>query len=226
MEEVAGVESLPKLTSTQVNAATRQGVTDEHDPWKADKTSTEDACGDAIKTRRSGDLCFISDLSSALRLVDHRTVLGTLRFDDHRGIKPSDVTLTVTGRSMTSRLGRSKTIGLDRNVSSHMVYVHPCCYMSKSGWILEGWAVLKTAADCGGEYPLPSPATHCNGCLRSELRYDSVFALQNRVLHSLQVDKFPIIPRTSTTFWTPHSCPSATMSLVPREELDCLGSGQ
>ena len=74
----------------------------------------------------SGGRRVFSDLLSDLRLVDTCTVLRTLRFDDHRGMKPSDVSFN--GRSMTSRVSRSKTIGSDPNVSSRMVFVHSCCY--------------------------------------------------------------------------------------------------
>ena len=104
-------------------------------------------------------------------------------------LTPTDI--TCNGSSMTARLSRSKTKGSDRDVSSWMVCVHSCCYMSKANWILAGWVVLKTAADYGRDYLLPSPATNANGCLRSELRYDSALATQNRVLHHLQVDKNP-----------------------------------
>ena len=41
---------------------------------------------------------------------------GTLRFDDHRGIRPKDVSFI--GGSMSARSTRSKTLGSDRSVSS------------------------------------------------------------------------------------------------------------
>ena len=113
-----------------------------------------------------------------MRVVDSRAILGTLRFDDHRGIKPEDVSFV--GGSMTALLTRSKTLGSDRAVYSRRVHINSCCFLKKREW-LEGWRVLRTSADYERDYLLPAPSTNCNGCLRGELRYKSAFAMQNRV---------------------------------------------
>ena len=78
------------------------------------------------------------------------------------------------------------------------------------------------------DYLIPSPTTNCNGCLSSELRYDTAYAVQNRVLYFLRKEGTPVFTRVSTSFWTPHSAraflPSCTKALgVPKEERDYLG---
>ena len=129
---------------------------------------------------------------------------------------------------MSALLTRSKTLGSDRAVSSRRVYINSCCFLQKREWLEEGWQILRTSADYEHDYFLPAPSTNCNGCLHAELSYDLAFAMQNRVLHSLQKEGNPVFTRMSTTFWTPHTdrafMPSSTKALgVPKEERDYLG---
>ena len=85
------------------------------------------------------------------------------------------------------------------------------------------------AADFDRDYLLPSPTTNCNGCLPSELRYDTAYAVQNRVLYSLRKEGNPRVykgsPRLSgLRIRLAHILPSCTKALgVPKEERDYLG---
>ena len=50
---------------------------------------------------------------------------ATLRFPDHRGLSPSDI--SVPGRKLNGKLSRSKTIGADRSIQSRQALVSSCC---------------------------------------------------------------------------------------------------
>ena len=136
------------------------------------------------------------------RFDDH-SEWGTYRFDDHSGVKPGDVSFH--GDSLSARLTRSKTLGSDRSVGSRQILIHACCFIERREWLQEGWRVLCLAADFDRDYLLPSPTTNCNGCLPSELKYDTAYAMQNRVLYSLRKEGNAVFTRVSTSFWTPHS---------------------
>ena len=146
---------------------------------------------------------------------------GTMRFSDHRGLKPTDV--HVTGNSMTTKLTRSKTTGDDKDVAFRMVHIASCCFLISPSWLSTGWFLLKSLADFPRDFLLPAPASNCTGCLRKELRYDIGFAMQNRVLSSLKFNEQQSLTRTSASFWSPHSArsflPSATAGLgVPKDQ--------
>ena len=64
-------------------------------------------------------------------------------------------------------------------------------WKGRNGW-KEGWRVLRSAAQYDRDSLLPAPSTNCNGCLPSELRYDTAFAMQDRVLYSLWKEGTPV----------------------------------
>ena len=113
-------------------------------------------------------------------------------------------------------------------MSSRQIYINPCCFLERKEWLVESWRVLGLVAQYDRDYSLPAPSTNCYGCLPSELRYDTAFAMRNRVLYSLRKEGTPVFTRVSTSFWTPHSArafmPSSTKALgVPKEERNDLG---
>ena len=151
---------------------------------------------------------------------------GTLRFSDHRGLKPTDI--TVKGNSLAARLTRSKTTGDDKDVAFRMVHIADCCFFSSPSWLSTGWSLLNSLADFPRDFLLPAPASNCQGCLRHELRYDIGFSMQQRVLTALHFGTTALLSRSVAAFWTPHSArsflPSATAALgVPKEQRDYLG---
>ena len=132
------------------------------------------------------------------------------------------------GGSLSARLTRSKTLGSDRSVGSRQTFIDASYFIERKEWLHEGWRVLCMAAAFDRDYLLPSPTTKCNGCLPSELRYDTAYAMQKRVLYSLRKEGNAVFTRVSTSFWTLHSAraflPSCTKALgVRKEERDCLG---
>ena len=85
---------------------------------------------------------------------------GTMRFSDHRGLKPTDV--QVTGNSMSAKLTRSKTTGDDKDVAFRMVHISSCCFLVFPSWLSTGWSLLKSLADFPRDFLLPAPASNCN----------------------------------------------------------------
>ena len=151
---------------------------------------------------------------------------GTMRFGNHRGLKPSDV--QVTGNTLAAKLTRSKTTGDVKDVAFRMVHISSCCFLSAPSCLSTGWALLKSLADFPKDFLLSAPSSNCSGCLQKELRYDIGSAMQNRVLSSLRFADQNSLTRSVASFWTPHSAraflPSAPAALgVPMEQRDCLG---
>ena len=97
----------------------------------------------------------------------------------YRGVKPRDVPFV--GGSLSTRLKRSKTLGSDRSVGSRQIFINASCFIERRERLHEGWRVLCMAADFDRDYLVPSPTTNCNGCLPSEVWYDTAYAMQNRV---------------------------------------------
>ena len=124
---------------------------------------------------------------------------------------------------MSARLTRSKTLGSHRSVSARQIYISACCFVERKQWLEQGWRVLGSTAQYDRDYLLPAPSTNCDGCLSSEKRYDTAFAMQNRVSYSLRKEGTSVFTRVSTSFWTPHSArafmSNSTKAFgVPKEE--------
>ena len=122
---------------------------------------------------------------------------ATLSFSDHRGIVPNSVKIDETG--LSAQLTRSKTLGADRTVASPPLVIDRCCYLAVTGWMQEGWRVLKDVADYPPrDYLNPFPSSNGHGCKRRELSYETASAMQNRVLRMVKLGDEPLF------------CPSAT----------------
>ena len=152
---------------------------------------------------------------------------GTLRFADHRGLNPGKG-FEVKGNALEARLTHSKTIGADRNLSYRLVLVSEHCYVRKPNWLSSGWQVLSQKADFPRDYLLPMPSGNLKGCLQRELRYDTAYALQKRVMDVLVSDGQKLFTHGVGHFWSPHSgrnfLPSAAGALnVDKSDRDMLG---
>ena len=151
---------------------------------------------------------------------------ATLRFSDHRGLNPGEVTFREG--SFHAHLTRSKTIGQDKTITSKPLVIDACCFFSHRAWLTRGWSLLQGMANFPRDYLMPAPASHCQSCRKLELRYDASFAMKNRVLRMLARNGVPVFHSSSTRFWTPHSgrtfLPSATAALgFLKSERDFLG---
>ena len=61
---------------------------------------------------------------------------ATLRFSDHCGVLPSE--LTVDANGLIGRITRWKTLGSDRDVVARPITVDPCCHFKQSAWLTTG----------------------------------------------------------------------------------------
>ena len=151
---------------------------------------------------------------------------ATLRFSDHRGIRPENVELQ--NNRLVATLTRSKTLGSDRNLMSKRLVVDSCCFVRCSNWMRAGWEQLTSMANFPRDYLFPAPATHFHGCRKKELGYGQAFALQTRLLRTLKVDGHTLLPQVTRHFWTPHSgrtfMPSCSAALnFEKSDRDFLG---
>ena len=127
----------------------------------------------------------------------------TLRFSDHRGVKPSSV--RVKGSALLALLTWSKTLGLDKAVGSRPLVVDVCCFLSHPSWLLTGWTLLSTMALFARDFLLPSPSAALTSCLRTELSYDTVYALQGHLMLLIRDTNGQSLTSATPHFWTPHS---------------------
>ena len=148
-------------------------------------------------------------------------------FSDHRGLSPADIPFE--DGSLTGVLRRTKTTGIDKNVSARPVRVDANSFISTALWLSVGWQILNELVPFQRDYHLPAPPGAFDSCLRTELRCALGYAIQNRLLASLADNKgAKVLTADATVFWTPHSgrsfLPSCTAALgFPKEERDNLG---
>ena len=91
-----------------------------------------------------------------------------------------------------------------------------------------GFSLLQQLALFPRDNLLPSPATNLTGAIPKEMRYETGYGLQNRVLLHLGDGKERLHIPGTTQFWTPHSgrafLPSATALLgFDKTDRDFLG---
>ena len=156
-----------------------------------------------------------------------------MRFSDHRGLRPANVSLDAEG--FVAKLTQSKTIGSDRAVSMRLVVICKGAFVRSSSWMVTGWEFLQQEAAIERDSLLPSPTDGFRGCRRTELKYVTSSAVQFRGLSSLKVDGKQLFEHRVAQYWTPHTgrnyLPSATGALgggAPKPVtviLDWQGSG-
>ena len=105
---------------------------------------------------------------------------GTLRFSDHRGLRPADVMLDSEG--LVARLTRSKTIGSDRAITMRLVVISKGAFVQSPSWMVTSWQLLTQEAAFDRDFLLPSPTDGFRGCRHKELKYVIGSAVQFRVL--------------------------------------------
>ena len=85
----------------------------------------------------------------------------------------------------SAKLTRSKTLGADQELQSRPVVIDSACFVVEETWMKQGWGLLQTLADFSRDYLMPCPSSGYLSCIKKELRYDTVFAVQHRVLSTL-----------------------------------------
>ena len=81
---------------------------------------------------------------------------GTMRFSDHRGLSPTDISFE--DGSLTGLSSRTKTTGTDKNVSARPVRGDASSFISSPLGLSAGWKILNELAPFQGDYLLPAPA--------------------------------------------------------------------
>ena len=121
----------------------------------------------------------------------------------HRGLEPRNV--RCEGGALIAKLTRSKTLGSDKAVSSRLIVVDPEAYFRNKHWAVDGWNFVKAKAPYERDYLPPASSGNYRGVQCRELRYDTAFALQIRLLASLSYRGTELLKVTFPHTWTPHS---------------------
>ena len=95
-------------------------------------------------------------------------------------VNPEAVVVSVSGFSAV--LSRSKTIGAVKSVVSRSLTIATCCHLSELAWMRTGFTLLQQLAPFPPDYLLPAPASSLTGALTKEMRYETGYGLQSRVL--------------------------------------------
>ena len=90
----------------------------------------------------------------------------TLRFSDHRGLLPEQI--TVSDRGLLAVLSRSRTLGSDKAIGSRPAVVHSVCSVWEKDWLEQGWALLSEAANFKRDYLLPMSTSSLQGCSQAD----------------------------------------------------------
>ena len=125
--------------------------------------------------------------------------LGDFEVLGPQGLNPS--LITVTAAEFQGVLTRSKTIGADKNIQSRPVVISCCCYVKVPSWLQVGWKLLSRLAAFDRDFLWPSPSSNLAGCLQTELRYDTGFAMMNRLLAAIPLSGDVKIQPAIAHFW-------------------------
>ena len=82
--------------------------------------------------------------------VDIAPKLVTLRFSDHRGLKPDDI--KITDNTFDAPSTRSKRTGDEKKITIRPVHVEGCCYFVNPLLLSTGWSLLQTTASYERDY--------------------------------------------------------------------------
>ena len=123
---------------------------------------------------------------------------GVLRFNDHRGLSPSDI--RVSASEFRSRFTRSKKKSL-----SKPVVVDSTCYVGEATQMIEGCKLLNRLTPHTRDYLITKPSTNLQGCTCSEMRFGTAYAPLNCLLAVLKARGEVLSEFPMTVFWTPHS---------------------
>ena len=186
MEEVAGVQKSDRFTHTQLYEIIYSELLTSALPAQAVKQAPRLFVSIIMALER-----YVTDTAQPAYLRVYAWWLNlqcwcTLRFSDHRGIKPAMV--RVKGGSLSASFSWPKTLGHDKPVRARPLVVDPCCFFAEPLWMTTGWQLLSAMAPFARDFLLPAPSAALTSCLRTELRYQVAYSLQGRLL-SLLTDR-------------------------------------
>ena len=153
---------------------------------------------------------------------------ASLRFDDHRGLRPGDAHLTIRG--LEAVLCRTKTTGPGKRVTSLPLVVGYGSYLRESSWLVTGWNLWQASAPFVRDFFLVKPAPNLDAMLPTELTYEQSSRLSRAVLSGLprEDDIMPVLGEPIVGLFTQHSArcwlsSMAALLQVPEADLAYLG---
>ena len=154
------------------------------------------------------------------------TIFATLRFDDHRGLSPTS--LTLTSAALTGVV--VKTPGAGKARQTMPLYISAGASITGNGWLRVGLKLWEAHTSVRDFFLLlPSPAL--DGVVVAESRYTDAVAMSRAVLNRLKTsDGEPLfVDPQLVTIWSEHSeratLPSwcACIPKFPSDWVDVLG---
>ena len=135
MQEVAGIDD--KLTDSALYDVTKRELLASASPGKPPRQAPRFPV--VTLGALEGNVVSL-DTPIFLRVLSWWILLqswATLRFDDHRGMVPSD--LMVSENGLVGKLTRSKVSGPDKKPNYRLLIVHSSAYANiKTGWYQDG----------------------------------------------------------------------------------------
>ena len=78
---------------------------------------------------------------------------GALRFSDHRGLSPTEC--TVTEEAFKGVLVRTKTTGREKKVPKRVLHIDRKCWLLHPEWMSVGWKLWQENAPCANKVSRP-----------------------------------------------------------------------
>ncbi len=111
---------------------------------------------------------------------------AALRFDDHGGMSPSNVSLTREGLEFD--LTRTKTTGCGKKVKRRPSGVSRKAYFVVADWLEQGWALWQDFAPSERDYFLVAPRPDLQQTVARELKYGVAAGWSRALLRFLLLD--------------------------------------
>ncbi len=144
---------------------------------------------------------------------------AVLRYDDHRGLSPADVTEHTAHWELTFR--RTKTTGLDKAVVTRVGVIDKSAWLLKSDWMSKGWGRWSEMAPAARDYFLCPPGVD-GSCINREIGYTEYAARLRKMLAGLTDPTTGwILGRDASAVFSPHS-----FRAVLTSALSALGAGK
>ena len=83
---------------------------------------------------------------------------STSRFDNPRGMVPSDLDVSKTG--LVGKLTRSKVSGPAKKLNYRLLVVDSEAYVQHKNWLVSGWRIVEKEALYVRDYLLPAPTNN------------------------------------------------------------------
>ena len=129
---------------------------------------------------------------------------GALRFSDHRGLSPTEC--TVTEEAFKGVLVRTKTTGRDKKVLKRVLHIDRKCWLLHPEWMSVGWKLWQENAPWERDYFIPVPTKSLDHWERYECRYAEATVLSQLLETELVLNGEKLLcPDVPGRLWREHS---------------------